>query len=186
MKSKSINRNVWALTLILCLGVLGYSTLRAQTADAPKGAERNSAGQKKGESLEATQQSEKQEVKLQIDDLKRKWSTTYNKNLNNDAKRFLTDLKPLVSTLQDSNMGDAAYTAAAQKVADYLSKNSRILNDPKVWPNPRSSELARRLLIKFPNGPGPYIPDAGDPMARKNWKSWCWSCLAEFILSIFD
>ena len=59
MKSKSINRNVWVLTLILCLGVLGSSTLRAQTAAAPKGAERNSAGQTKGESLKATEQSEK-------------------------------------------------------------------------------------------------------------------------------
>jgi cell division protein FtsB len=185
MKSKSINRNVWTLTLILCLGVLGYATLRAQTADASKGAERNSARQSKGESLKATQQSEKQEVKLQIDDLKRKWPTTYNKKLNNDAKRFLTDLKPLVSALQDSRMDDAAYTAAAQKVADYLSKNTRILNDPKVWPNPRSSELASALLIMFPHVPGPTFPVAGDPMARKRWRSWCWSCLAEFILSIF-
>jgi hypothetical protein len=67
MKSKSINRNIWAaLTLILCLGVLGYSTLSAQTADAPKGAERNSVGQAKGDSLRTAQQSEQQEVSSRL------------------------------------------------------------------------------------------------------------------------
>ena len=33
MNSKGINRNVWALTLSLCLGVIGYSTLSAQAAE---------------------------------------------------------------------------------------------------------------------------------------------------------
>lgn len=36
MNTKSINRNVWALTLSLGLGAIGYSTLSAQTADSPK------------------------------------------------------------------------------------------------------------------------------------------------------
>lgn len=33
MNSKSINRNVWALTLSLCLGVIGFSTFSAQAAE---------------------------------------------------------------------------------------------------------------------------------------------------------
>lgn len=33
MNTKGINRNVWALTLSLCLGVIGYSTLSAQAAE---------------------------------------------------------------------------------------------------------------------------------------------------------
>ena len=186
MKSKSINPNVWALTLILCLGVLGYSTVNAQTADAPKGAERNSVGQAKGESLRAAQRSEQQEVKLQIDDLKRKWPTTYDKKLKPDATRFVTGLKPLVSVLQDSKMGYEAYADASQKVADYVAKNAKILNDAKGWPNLRSSELARRLLIDFPHGPGPTFPDPNDPMARKPFWKWCWSCLGEFFASMKD
>lgn len=40
MNSKSINRNVWALTLSLCLGVIGYSTLGAQAADQSKAVEK--------------------------------------------------------------------------------------------------------------------------------------------------
>ena len=36
MNSKSINRNVWALTLSLGLGVIGYCTFSAQAA-APSG-----------------------------------------------------------------------------------------------------------------------------------------------------
>lgn len=36
MNSKGINRNVWALTLSLCLGVTGFSTFSAQAADPPK------------------------------------------------------------------------------------------------------------------------------------------------------
>lgn len=36
MNSKGINRNVWALTLSLCLGVIGYSTFSAQAADRPQ------------------------------------------------------------------------------------------------------------------------------------------------------
>lgn len=34
---ESINRNVWALTLSLCLGVIGFSTLGAQAAEERKG-----------------------------------------------------------------------------------------------------------------------------------------------------
>jgi len=43
MNSKSINRNVWALTLSLCLGVIGYSTFSAQAADAPKATKETTA-----------------------------------------------------------------------------------------------------------------------------------------------
>ena len=38
MKSKRINRNVWALTLTFCLGVIGISSLSAQTGEERKGA----------------------------------------------------------------------------------------------------------------------------------------------------
>ena len=37
MNSKSINRDVWALTLSLCLGVIGFSTFSAQAAEERKG-----------------------------------------------------------------------------------------------------------------------------------------------------
>lgn len=40
MNSKGINRNVWALTLSLCLGVIGFSALSAQAADPQKATER--------------------------------------------------------------------------------------------------------------------------------------------------
>jgi hypothetical protein len=33
MNSKAVDRNVWAVTLSLCLGVIGYSTLSAQAAE---------------------------------------------------------------------------------------------------------------------------------------------------------
>lgn len=38
MNSKRINRNVWALTLTLCLGVIGISSLSAQTGEERRGA----------------------------------------------------------------------------------------------------------------------------------------------------
>ena len=40
MNRKSINRNVWVLTLSLCLGVIGYSTLLAQVANPQKAGEK--------------------------------------------------------------------------------------------------------------------------------------------------
>jgi hypothetical protein len=40
MNNKSINRNVWALTLGLCLGIISYSTFSVQAADAPKADEK--------------------------------------------------------------------------------------------------------------------------------------------------
>lgn len=49
MNSMSINRNVWVLTLSLYLGVIGFSTLSAQAADAPKAPERGTAEKKTGE-----------------------------------------------------------------------------------------------------------------------------------------
>jgi hypothetical protein len=102
--------------------------------------------------------------------------------MKSDATKFVTDLKPLVSVLQDSQMSYEAYTAASQKVADYVARNTKILKDEKAWPNPKSSELARRLLVDFSHGPGPTVPYPVDPMARP--KGWCWRSLAEFILSI--
>ncbi|MFI5395988.1 MAG: hypothetical protein ACHQ9S_10685 [Candidatus Binatia bacterium] len=50
MNSKSISRNVWALTLSLCLGVIGYSTFSAQAAEPPQAAvpPKRADGQQKG------------------------------------------------------------------------------------------------------------------------------------------
>jgi hypothetical protein len=39
MNRKRINRNVWVLTLSLCLGVIGYSTLIAQVANPQRAGE---------------------------------------------------------------------------------------------------------------------------------------------------
>ena len=52
MNSKSINHNVWALTLSLCLGVIGYSTLSAQAADPQKTGERRTPTAKQPPSVD--------------------------------------------------------------------------------------------------------------------------------------
>jgi hypothetical protein len=51
MNSKSINRNVWALTLSLGLGVIGFSTFNAQAAEERKGVSGEVEDKKRGPSL---------------------------------------------------------------------------------------------------------------------------------------
>ena len=40
MNGKGINRNVRALTLLLCLGIISYSAFSVQAADVPKAGEK--------------------------------------------------------------------------------------------------------------------------------------------------
>jgi hypothetical protein len=147
----------------------------AQTAPSPRGdrpEQRGAQPQSNQTTLTSLNQSDKEKISGILIKSLGKWPGPYAPEWPPETRRFMDGLKPLVVNLQDTKKSDAQYTADAQKLSTYISENSKILNNAKLW---RNAALAKQLANEFGDGAERKI---------KHPRDWCWKCLGEFIDSV--